>query len=186
MVSSIGKKTLYRSFLGLDFRWLAQLSEEKKHSGTWYQLRAVCDLISPMEPVTQDMGSVERGRIPCHDVQFEVERLRRGYGAARLQQQSMLLMARAGAPPAAWLAQMEHCSVRVGKQARAIRDHYNSYDMVTRASKDYGQPRINEPWVELRHAEFEAAVSWTKDEFLSMCDSLELLPAQCAPSWLRC
>ncbi len=131
-----------------------------------------------MEPVTQDMDSVERGRIPCHDVQFEVERLRRGYGAARLQQQSMLLMARAGAPPAVWLAQMEHCRVRVGKQARAIRDHYNSYDMVTRASKDYGQPRINEPWVELRHAEFEAAVSWTKDEFLSMCDSLELLPAQ--------
>ena len=129
-----------------------------------------------MEPVTQDMDSVERGRIPCHDVQFEVGRLHRAYGAARLQQQHTLLMSRAGAPPAAWLSQSEHCASRVAKQARTMREHYNSYDMVTRASKDYGQPRIEEPWVELRCVAFEAAVSWTKAEFLEMVASLELVP----------
>ena len=50
---------------------------------------------------------------PRYDVQFEVGRLHRAYGAARLQQQHALIMARAGAPPAVLAASAPALVLRV-------------------------------------------------------------------------
>jgi hypothetical protein len=108
----------------------------------------------------------DRGHIAAHDV----DHVRDYLGALLLQRRA----ARAGHGLSE--ARRRRLSKQINDMTMALLRHYMSFDKATRPRQEFSLPKMKQPWLDLDESVFQKMTRFYKKEFLSIVDSLSLLP----------